>query len=93
MAALARAKRLSAIHINFNGQPPELCGPHVALDIARQCSSTISQVGIETRVWKVIFPSLLLASPSIRIGLGRETCTCRGGCCADGPFSHQGYEP
>ncbi|KAI9464140.1 hypothetical protein BJY52DRAFT_1115014 [Lactarius psammicola] len=52
-ATLARMKRLRAIHISFNGRP-KLCTPYVhALIIFRRCSSTISQVGIGTKVWKV----------------------------------------
>jgi len=53
VAVLARVKRLSTIHLNFDGPWPELSGPIVALNIARQCSSTISQVGIDTWAWKV----------------------------------------
>jgi hypothetical protein len=35
-------------------------GFEYALDIARQCSPTISMVGIETRVWKVgLFPEIV----------------------------------
>jgi len=53
IAVLARATHLRAVHITFNGRP-EMCSPYVhALSIARQCSPTISQVGIETKVWKV----------------------------------------
>jgi len=52
VSALARVKRLSAIHIKFNGRL-EPCRHSAALHIACQCSSTISQVGVETTVWKV----------------------------------------
>ncbi|KAH8997913.1 hypothetical protein EDB92DRAFT_1792366 [Lactarius akahatsu] len=53
VAILARANLLCAIHINIKVRP-ERCSPYShALDIARQCSSTISQVGIDAEVWKV----------------------------------------
>jgi hypothetical protein len=52
-AALMQAKNLRAVHVKFNMQP-EGCSPYIhALNIARQCSPTISQVGICSRVWKV----------------------------------------
>ncbi|KAH9000676.1 hypothetical protein EDB86DRAFT_3063837 [Lactarius hatsudake] len=52
VATLARANLLCAIHINIKVRPERCSRYDHALDIARQCSSTISQVGIDAEVWK-----------------------------------------
>ncbi|KAI9433061.1 hypothetical protein H4582DRAFT_1991019 [Lactarius indigo] len=53
VATLAQVNLLCAIHININVLP-EHCNLYAhALNIARQCNSTISQVGINAEVWKV----------------------------------------
>jgi len=50
---LAQARYLRTVHIQIVDRP-HLCHPFEhALDIVRQCSPTICQVGIETDVWKV----------------------------------------
>ncbi|KAI0305113.1 hypothetical protein B0F90DRAFT_1701398 [Multifurca ochricompacta] len=50
---LAGAKHLSTVHVNLV-ERPTLCSPYKhALDIAHKCSPSISQVGIDTKVWKV----------------------------------------
>ncbi|KAH9022168.1 hypothetical protein EDB85DRAFT_1997199 [Lactarius pseudohatsudake] len=53
VATLARANLLCAIHINIKVRPERCSLYNHALNIARQCSSTISQVGIDAEVWKV----------------------------------------
>ena len=54
---LAKATRLRTVHIsplNRSYRPQDFIDSfELALDIARQCSPTISVVGIGTRVWKV----------------------------------------
>ncbi|KAI0258580.1 hypothetical protein BC834DRAFT_926482 [Gloeopeniophorella convolvens] len=50
---LARANQLRTLHINLVERPTPYNPHQDALDIVRQCSPAISQVGIETRVWKV----------------------------------------
>jgi len=52
---LARATHLRTVHIQIVNRPLALVCRAVdhALDIIRRCSPTISQVGIDTNVWKV----------------------------------------
>ncbi|KAH9030089.1 hypothetical protein EDB84DRAFT_1495359 [Lactarius hengduanensis] len=54
VATLARANLLCAIHINIKVRPERWSLYNHALNIARQCSSTISQVGIDAEVWKTL---------------------------------------
>jgi len=51
---LARATHLRTVHIQIVNRPLELVCRALghALDILRRCSPTISQVGIDTNVWK-----------------------------------------
>jgi len=50
---LAQATCLRTVHISPADRPVTWNALEYALDIARQCSPTISLVGIETDVWKV----------------------------------------
>ena len=51
---LAKAPRLRTVHISPLNRPHDLIDSfELASDIARQCSPTISVVGIGTRFWRV----------------------------------------
>jgi hypothetical protein len=45
---------LHTVHISPTDRPVMWNALEYALDIVRQCSSTISLVGIETNVWQVV---------------------------------------
>jgi len=50
---LAQATHLRTVHIRLVGRPQFCSLSTHALDIVRSCSPTISQIGIETKVWNV----------------------------------------
>lgn len=50
---LAHAKSLKTAHINFTHRPATYNPREGTKMLVEQCSSTITQFGIETRVWHV----------------------------------------
>lgn len=56
ISVLHLAEKLEVLHINFPleaGDGPPVVSPANALRIARHCSSTLTQLGCNTRVWQV----------------------------------------
>ncbi|KAI0041912.1 hypothetical protein FA95DRAFT_1548149 [Auriscalpium vulgare] len=62
---LALASHLRAAHVNLTGQPTFYNPEADAMDIARRCSSTLVQLGINTRVWQVKRDIVFLAESGI----------------------------
>jgi hypothetical protein len=61
MPILAQATCLRTVHISPADRPVTWNALEYALDLARQCSPTISLVGIETDVWKVgLLPQIVI---------------------------------
>lgn len=60
-SSLSKAKRLRAVHINFTlkvraDELPEITTTQL-VSVVEQCSSTVMQIGCNTRVWQVCFTS------------------------------------
>ncbi len=91
---LARATHLRTVHIQIVNRPLELVCRALghALDILRRCSPTISQVGIDTNVWKAGL-LLVTVTRSLIIDPGGKTHIDSEGYSGVEAVSHHSREP
>jgi hypothetical protein len=74
--SLSKAAKLQAVHVNFfsagtDGTEFFHVSPRDALQIVKQCSPTLTQIGFASRVWQVR-PALDLLAGESDGRLGRE---------------------